>query len=572
MNLKRRWFILEKAECSDAYYEHSYIPLFDTNHEIYAVMVISHDVTERMQRENQIRQLNTTFNFAEQIGLIGSFNIQLANRSTQYSDNLYRLLGCEPQEFEANQESFLKFVHPDDQEYVLSATREAFEKKKGSGLEYRILRKDGQTIHVRATWKNFKDEDGVERMVGTLQDITKATAEQIAKQELTDAKNQAELKTKIAEDIVIAKQQFLSNMSHEIRTPMNAIIGFTNVILKTKLEGKQQEYINAIKEAGDALLVLINDILDLAKVDSGKMVFVHTPFNLSEAVTTMLRLFEGRIQEKNLTLIQEYDPAIPSILLGDPLRLRQIILNLISNAVKFTTGGKITMRVHLLEEDAKKAKIEFTLTDTGIGIAEDKVGQIFNNFEQAYPMDGGAYGGTGLGLAIVKQLLERQGGTIRVASELGKGSTFSFILSFHKTTSLTQTETPAEIETGTETKHLKILVAEDMALNQLLIRLIMSEFGFEADIADNGKIAIEMLQKNRYDIILMDLQMPEMNGFDATKFIRNEMKDSIPIIALTADVTTVDLEKCLEIGMNDYISKPIDEKLLLSKILSCLRK
>ena len=570
--LKKTLVFLEKAVWSDAYYEHSFIPLFDTNHEIYAVMILSHDVTERLERENQIRELNTSFNFAEQIGLFGSFNIHFDTRSMHFSDNLYRILGCVPQEFEANSETFLKFVHPDDLERIRGAIQEAFEEKRASRLEYRILRKDGRTIYVRATWKNFIDDAGVEWMVGTFQDITEATAEQIAKQELTDAKNQAELKTKIAEDIVIAKQQFLSNMSHEIRTPMNAIIGFTNVILKTKLEGRQQEYIQAIKEAGDALLVLINDILDLAKVDSGKMVFVQTPFNLPDAVMAMLRLFEGRMQEKNITLIQEYDPAIPSTLIGDPVRLRQIILNLISNAVKFTTGGEISMRVRLLEEDAENAKIEFTLTDTGIGIASDKLGQIFNNFEQAHTLGGGAYGGTGLGLAIVKQLLERQGGTIRVASELGNGSTFRFSLSFYKTTELPQAEAPSETETSTEVKHLKILVAEDMALNQLLIRLIMSEFGFEADIADNGKIAIEMLQKNRYDIILMDLQMPEMNGFDATKFIRNEMKDSIPIIALTADVTTVDLEKCLEIGMNDYISKPIDEKLLLSKILSCLRK
>jgi signal transduction histidine kinase len=562
----------EKAIRSDAYYEHNYIPLFDINHKIYAVMVISHDVTERMEREHQIRELNTAFNFAEQIGLFGSFNHHFATQTMHFSDNLYRILGCVPQEFEASMENFQKFVHPDDLEYVLDVSRDVFAQKQATMMEYRLLQKNGQTVYVRSTGKNFTDDAGAEWMVGTLQDITKATAEQIAKQELTDAKNQAELKTKIAEDIVIAKQQFLSNMSHEIRTPMNAIIGFTNVILKTKLEGKQQEYIHAIKDAGDALLVLINDILDLAKVDSGKMVFVQIPFNLPEAVTTMLRLFEGRIQEKNLTLIQEYDPAIPPILIGDPVRLRQIILNLTSNAVKFTTEGKISIRVRLLEEDAENAKIEFTLTDTGIGIASDKLEQIFHNFEQAHTIGGGAYGGTGLGLAIVKQLLERQGGTIRVASELGHGSTFRFSLSFYKTTELPQTETPSETETSIEAKHLKILVAEDMALNQLLIRLIMSEFGFEADVADNGKIAIEMLQKNRYDIILMDLQMPEMNGFDATKFIRNEMKDSIPIIALTADVTTVDLEKCLEIGMNDYISKPIDEKLLLSKIMSCLRK
>jgi two-component system, chemotaxis family, CheB/CheR fusion protein len=570
--LKKMLVHFEKAIRSDTYYEHSFIPLFNLDHENYAVMVISHDVTDRVQRENQIRELNTSFNFAEQIGLFGSFSYHFATQSMHFSDNLYRLVGCEPQEFEASSENFIQFIHPDDHKKIQDATQEAFVHKKASTLEYRLLRKDGQMIYVCATGKNFTDDAGKEWMVGTLQDITEAKRQDTIKSDLQAAKNQAELKTKIAEDIVIAKQQFLSNMSHEIRTPMNAIIGFTNVILKTKLEEKQKEYIHAIKESGDALLVLINDILDLAKVDSGKMTFEQIPFNLPEAVATMLRLFEGRIKEKNLVLTEAYDPAIPAMLVGDPLRLRQIMLNLISNAVKFTFEGEISIRVRLLKEQAEKVTIEFTLTDTGIGIPENKLAQIFNNFEQVYAEGGGAYGGTGLGLAIVKQLLERQGGAIRVESELGKGSTFIFTLSFNKATKAAQIHEEAESEISKEVKHLKILVAEDVALNQLLIRLIMSEFGFEADIAGNGKIAIEMLQKNRYDIILMDLQMPEMNGFDATRYIRKQMKDQTPIIALTADVTTVDLEKCLALGMNDYISKPIDEKLLFGKIMKCIKK
>jgi CheY-like chemotaxis protein len=230
------------------------------------------------------------------------------------------------------------------------------------------------------------------------------------------------------------------------------------------------------------------------------------------------------------------------------------------------------MRVLVLKEEVDKVDIEFTLTDTGIGIAKDQLGKIFNYFEQAYSIGSGAYGGTGLGLAIVKQLIERQGGTIEVESELGKSSTFKFVLSFLKTTEWTQMQEPAETEMKPEIQALKILIAEDMPLNQLLIKLIMSEFGFEADIADNGKIAIEMLPKKPYDILLMDLQMPEMNGFEATTYIRKQMKLTIPIIALTADVTTVDLEKCKAIGMDDYISKPIDEKLLLGKIMKCLQK
>ena len=389
-------------------------------------------------------------------------------------------------------------------------------------------------------------------------------------------KSKAESATHIAVEAVKAKQQFLSNMSHEIRTPMSAIIGFTHIVLKTELNDTQKEYMNAIKISGDALIILINDILDLAKVDAGKMIFEQSSFNLSDAISTMLQLFESKIKEKNLVLTKEFDDTIPPILIGDPLRLRQIILNLLSNAVKFTKEGKITMRVRLLKEVAKSITIEFALSDTGIGIPDNRLNQIFNNFEQAAKDISSSYGGTGLGLAIVKQLVELQGGTIDVKSELGKGSTFSFILSFQKAGKVLEIEKKAnkilEIDKKSDSKikKVKVLVAEDMTLNQLLIKLIILDFGFEIDIVANGKLAIEKLQNNHYDIILMDLQMPEMDGFEATTYIRNILKFPIPIIALTADVTTVDVEKCQAVGMNDYISKPIDEKLLYSKMIKCL--
>lgn len=403
------------------------------------------------------------------------------------------------------------------------------------------------------------------------------TAQVVAKKELTDAKINAELKTKIAEEAVKSKQQFLSNMSHEIRTPMNGIIGFTNVVLKTKLDDSQKEYISAIKESGDALIVLINDILDIAKVDSGKMTFEKLPLSLSVSITTMLHLFEPKMKEKNLELINEYDSNIPLNLIGDPMRLRQIILNLMSNAVKFTSAGKITISVRLLKEDTKKATIEFRITDTGIGVPENKLVDVFNNFEQATAGTSSSFGGTGLGLAIVKQLVELQGGKIIVNSTEGKGSTFGFVMSFEKRNSETEI-TPIPIEPIQENpfeekiaKNIKILVVEDIALNQLLIKIILLDFGYDVTIADNGKLGIEQLEKSKHDIILMDLQMPEMNGFEATAHIRNVMKSNIPIIALTADVTSVDLEKCKAVGMNDYVSKPIDEKLLQHKINQCIK-
>lgn len=454
---------------------------------------------------------------------------------------------------------------------------------KGFVVDYPLTIIDGELTDVLFNGSVYKDESG--KVIGAVvvaRDVTdqkriatelleaKVFAE-LAARIAEEAKIKAENSARLAEDAVKAKQQFLSNMSHEIRTPMNAIIGFTKVILKTELTSKQKEYLMAIKISGDALIVLINDILDLAKVDAGKMTFEHTPFKLGLSISAMLHLFETKIQEKNVVLIREYDPRIPKVLIGDPVRLHQIVLNLVSNAVKFTSAGKITVSVLLVKEDTNTATIEFSVTDTGIGISENKINNIFDDFNQATSGTSRLYGGTGLGLAIVKQLVEAQGGSVNVKSTLNEGSVFTFTLTFEKTTESSEYEN-GMIELDTDTKNIKILVAEDIALNQLLMKTILDDFGFERDIASNGKIAIEKLQNKTYDIILMDLQMPEMNGFEATEYIRNTLNSNIPIIALTADVTTVDLAKCKSVGMNDYIAKPVDERLLYTKIMGLVKK
>ena len=418
----------------------------------------------------------------------------------------------------------------------------------------------------------------VDDMISGVVVIANEVTSQIdTKAELILAKNNADDKTKIAELAVKAKQQFLANMSHEIRTPMNAILGFTNVVLKTSLDNTQREYLNAIKTSGDALVILINDILDLAKIDAGKMSFEEIKFELGVTLDTMVQLFELKIKEKNLEFIKEYDPDIPSFLLGDPLRLRQIILNLISNAVKFTSQGKILFGVKKLKQSEKNVTLEFTVTDTGIGIENSKLDQIFNNFEQANKETTSSFGGTGLGLAIVKQLVELQNGQIIIKSELGVGSTFGFVLDFvipsqdqvEKTLKIEETQKNSKKPNG---KQKRILVVEDMPLNQFLIKIILMDFDFEVEMANNGRQAIEKLENEVFDIVLMDLQMPIMNGFDTTEYIRQKMKSNIPIIALTADVTSVDVEKCKTLGMNDYISKPIDEKLLLRKMNALLEE
>jgi PAS domain S-box-containing protein len=442
---------------------------------------------------------------------------------------------------------------------------------------------NGKLTDVLFNGSVFKNDDG--KVLGVVIVARDVTEQKRIATELNQAKELADLSNKIAqearmvaqkatrkaESAVKAKQQFLSNMSHEIRTPMNAIIGFTKVVLKTELSAKQKEYLTAIKMSGDALIVLINDILDLAKVDAGQMLFEQIPFKMESSIFAMLHIFETKIQEKNLLLNIEYDKNIPTVLLGDPVRLHQIILNLVSNAVKFTKTGSINVTVKLIDEDDTKTTIHFSVADTGIGIEKTKLKNIFENFQQASSETSRLYGGTGLGLAIVKQLVEAQGGTVIVESEVFKGSNFSFKLDFPKTSEDLDCEM-AIPELDFETKDIRVLVVEDIEINQLLMKTILDDYGFEREIASNGKVAIEKLKAKSFDIILMDLQMPEMNGFEATKYIRNSMKSDIPIIAITADVTTVDLAQCNAVGMNDYIAKPLDERLLYSKILGLVKK
>jgi len=453
--------------------------------------------------------------------------------------------------------------------------KQVFEKGFVSDYPLTIHHKNGKLTDVLYNASVYKDDRG--NVLGVFAAARDVTDQKRITEELNVAKVVAELATLVAEDAkglaeraLQSKQQFLSNMSHEIRTPMNAILGFTKVLLKTDIVPKQKEYLDAIKVSGDGLLVLINDILDLAKTDAGKMTFEEKPFKIEFSISTMHQVFDLKIKEKNLELVNEYDNKIPVILLGDAVRLHQILLNLLSNAIKFTSKGKITVAVRLLNEDKEKATIEFAITDTGTGIPEDELKSIFENFQQATSSTSSTFGGTGLGLAICKQLVEKQGGTISVKSKVNEGSTFSFTLIFKKTNTKIGS---VKIEAlDSEIKVIKVLLVEDIKLNQLLMKIILDDFKFKYDIADNGKIAIEKMQTETYDIILMDLQMPEMNGFEATEYIRNTMKSKIPIIALTADVTTVDVGKCKAVGMNDYISKPLDEKLLYLKIIDLLKK
>jgi len=535
----------------------------DDRGNVLGVVIVARDVTAQKLASQYARSLI-------EASLDPLFTISPAGKITDMNNASVNITGVSRENL-IDTDFFDYFTEPDK---ARIGYKEAF--SKGFVSDYPLTIKDRKLTDVLFNGSVYRDEhDNVLGVVVVARDITD---QKRIEKELIEAKVFAELATEIAEiakmkaeDAVKSKQQFLSNMSHEIRTPMNAIIGFTKVVLKTELTEKQTEYLNAIKTSGDALIVLINDILDLAKVDAGKMSFEQSAFKMESSITSMLHLFEPKIEEKNLTLIKEYDKRIPTVLLGDPVRLHQIILNLVSNAVKFTSKGGIKVSVLLVSEDEEQATIKFSVTDSGIGISKNKLGGVFENFQQASSGTSRLYGGTGLGLAIVKQLVESQGGTVFVKSEMMEGSDFSFTLSFKRTNDEAETNTVAT-PIDLSISNIKVLVVEDIALNQLLMKTLLDDFGFERDIAGNGKIAIEKLLAKSYDIILMDLQMPEMNGFEATEYIRNTMKSTIPIIALTADVTTVDLEKCKAVGMNDYIAKPVDERVLYNKIIGLVKK
>jgi PAS domain S-box-containing protein len=526
---------------------------------VLGAVVVARDVTQQKVLENTLTEYKHFFNQSTDFACI-------ANMEGYYevvNDSFERVLGFSDDVLLKNK--FIDLVHPDDKEATLIEMKQLLDSTRTVNFVNRYRKKDGN--YVWFDWNSSFSPD-TKKIYAIARDITE---QKRVATELLEAKINAEDAQQKAEIAMKSKQQFLSNMSHEIRTPLNGIIGFTKVILKTDLSAKQKEYLTAIKMSGDTLIVLINDILDLAKVDAGKMTFEQTPFKIASSISSMMHLFESKIQEKNLLLVKEYDSKIPTVLVGDPVRLHQIILNLVSNAVKFTTKGRITISVKLLKEEAENVTIEFAIADTGIGVAADKIENIFENFHQASSNTTRLYGGTGLGLAIVKQLVESQGGIIQVKSTPNEGSVFSFTLNFLKTDA--EAEVVTEIlELDKDIKNIKVLVVEDMPLNQLLMKTILDDFGFERDIADNGLIAIEKLKEKSYDVVLMDLQMPEMNGFEATEYIRKTLKSKIPIIALTADVTTVDLEKCKAVGMNDYIAKPVDETLLYSKIVGFVKK
>jgi len=383
-------------------------------------------------------------------------------------------------------------------------------------------------------------------------------------QKMIQALNESERRSK---DVAHMKEQFLANMSHEIRTPMNSILGFTNLLRRTELNDIQREYVQNIHSAGENLLTLVNDILDLSKIEAGMMHLEESRFSLRSMVSSVGAMFAEKINEKKLNFEVQIDKELPDILVGDAVRLTQILVNLLSNAVKFTEEGRIDLRVDLVNSTDSSVRVRFTLSDTGIGIARSKQKTVFERFQQAETETSRRYGGSGLGLSIVKQLVELQHGSIDLRSELGKGSQFIVELPY-QLPDLAQiySEALAEQEEQVPLQKIKVLIAEDNPMNQHLVRHLMNSWSIDHVMVSNGREAVEAIKKDHYSIVLMDIQMPEMDGYTATSIIRKELSSDVPIIAMTAHAMVGEKEKCLQLGMNDYVSKPIKETLLYNII------
>ncbi len=461
--------------------------------------------------------------------------------------------------------SWREAMHPEDFLNFINSWERAREAGVAYEGEFRIMRSSDHSYRLQvAHISPAKDHAGnILKWFGTCMDIEDRKA---AEKE----KTLAVVREKAAVESARLKSEFLANMSHEVRTPLNAVLGMTELLLDSTLDDQQVNYLRLIRNSGESLLSIINDILDFSKIEAGKLDLEQTNFDLHAVVGGQVDLLTARAETKGLGLKLQMDSQIPPVLVGDPVRIGQILLNLIGNAIKFTPKGVVEVRAVFEGKENGRIKVKFHVKDEGVGISPETQRQLFQPFTQADSSTARHFGGTGLGLSICKKLVQIMNGEIGVESELGKGSTFWFVLVFEQPFQTVAAPTVKEdsaygkIE-SCPLRTQKILVAEDNSMNQILILATLKKLGFNADIASNGKEALKALAQLNYDLVLMDCQMPEMDGFTTTQNIREQEKGTgkhIPILALTANAMVQDQERCLSSGMDDYITKPVKRKTL----------
>lgn len=426
---------------------------------------------------------------------------------------------------------------------------------------------DGEFKAVIEIMKSYNNDDWTESEIQLVIMASSTYSMFFSRQQVAENLVQALIS---AENANSAKSVFLSNVSHEIRTPLNAIIGMTNMALRDELSGTTREYINKIKNASDVLLNVINNVLDMSKIEAAKLEIINDYFELKDTLSSIKNVVSIRADEKGQTLDFEVEENAPEAYYGDSFRLMQIIMNILYNAIKFSgDNSRIVLRVSKMSSESQIAHLKFEIVDQGVGMTPEQMERLFVPFEQGDKRTVRKYGGTGLGLAISKQIAELMGGTITARSEAGKGSIFTIVVAME----IAEVRQSADMEAcnyamGTvDFSGKNILIVEDVEINREIVRFILESTHAQIDEAENGRVAVERFIENpqKYDLILMDIQMPELDGYTATRMIR-EMDSEIPIVAMTAHAFKEDKEKSLEIGMNDHMSKPIDENTLLSTV------
>lgn len=530
---------------------------------LHSVRTFQRIESEKIKAEKELKYITRNLEEAQEIANLGSWEFDVEKQALIYwSSESYKLFGVQKNEGLPSYERFLSLVHPKDFKLVNLKISQSVIEKKSNELEFRVQFKDGTEKWLFTRTKPIMNSAGeVIRLLGTSLDIS---ARKKSEEELIEAK-------RIAEEAARTKSEFLSNMSHEIRTPMNAILGLTDLLLHDSgLEGKNLENLKSIKYSADNLLVIINEILDFSKIEAGKISFECIDFSIQERLNNISKTLDFKASEKGIDFRTELDKDVPVNLVGDPYRLNQILLNLAGNSIKFTSEGEVKIKASVTKKEEKRITLRIAVSDTGIGISELKQESIFESFTQAYADTTRNFGGTGLGLAITKRLVRLQGGDISLTSKVGEGSTFYVEIPF-EISELTDIKSEVKLDNGAKNlSGYKILVAEDNIMNQLVIKQLLVKWNVDLEIVQNGQEALEKIKTTKYNVVLMDLQMPIMSGYDSVKSLRQSTNghQNTPVVALTADAFPETKKRVLETGFNDFITKPFDTDELYNIIIS----